>query len=148
MHTPARSRRLLATGLAACAALVLAACNAGKPASEEETANALVPQAQFRIVLTKVEPGNRSGEEVYKAICFTCHDAGTLNAPKFGDAADWAPRLAKGYDALYQSALNGLNAMPAKGGLADLTEAELHRVLVHLTNSAGAQFTVPADAAQ
>ena len=146
MQLPTRLRQPLATGLALCAALVLAACNAGKPASEEETAAAILPQAQFRIVLTKVEPGNRSGEEVYNAICFTCHAAGTLNAPKFGDAADWAPRLAKGYDALYQSALNGLGAMPPKGGLSDLTDAELHRALVHMTNSAGAKFAVPAEA--
>lgn len=146
MHTPARPRQLLATALAACAVLALAACDSGKPATEEETASAILPQAQFRIVLTKVEPGNRSGEEIYNAICFTCHAAGTLNAPKFGDAADWAPRLAKGYDALYQSVLNGLGAMPPKGGLADLTDAELHRALVHMTNSAGGQFAVPAEA--
>ena len=146
MQTPARPRQPLAAGLALCAALALTACNSGKPASEEETSAAILPQAQFRIALAKVEPGNRSGEEIYNAICFTCHAVGTLNAPKFGDAADWAPRLAKGYDALYQSVLNGLGAMPPKGGLADLTDAELHRALVHMTNSAGAKFAVPAEA--
>jgi cytochrome c5 len=45
-----------------------------------------------------------------------CHAAGVAGAPKFGDKAVWAPRIATGMDALYASAIKGKNAMPAKGG--------------------------------
>ena len=64
------------------------------------------------------------GEKVYKGLCFSCHDMGIAGAPKLGDKAAWAPRIATG-DALYASALNGKNAMPAKGGNPALSEAEV-----------------------
>ena len=65
------------------------------------------------------------GEKVYKGICFSCHDVGVAGSPKLGDKAVWAPRIATGNDALYNSALNGKNVMPAKGGNAALSEAEV-----------------------
>src|SRR6478609_11164629 len=40
----------------------------------------------------------RSGEEVFKAQCTTCHTAGVAGAPKFGDAAAWGPRIKSGFD--------------------------------------------------
>ncbi len=63
-----------------------------------------------------------SGEQVFQQVCASCHTTGVLNAPKLGDAAAWEPRLAKGKDTLYTSALKGLNAMPAKGGRADMSD--------------------------
>jgi cytochrome c5 len=63
-----------------------------------------------------------SGDQVYQQVCSSCHAAAVLNAPKPGDAAAWAPRLAKGNDALYASAINGIGAMPAKGGRADMSD--------------------------
>lgn len=136
------SRSMLPFTLA-LGAVVLVGCNQGKPATEEETIAAIAPQAQWTILLNKVEPGNRTGEEIYNTTCKTCHAAGTLNAPKFGDAGDWAPRIAKGYDGLVHSAINGFNAMPAKGGAADLTEDEVRRAVAYMANSAGAKFTAP-----
>jgi cytochrome c5 len=68
--------------------------------------------------------GAVDGEKTYKGLCFSCHDMGIAGAPKLGDKAAWAPRVATG-DALYVSALNGKNAMPAKGGNPALSEAEV-----------------------
>ncbi len=65
------------------------------------------------------------GEKIYKGTCFACHDVGVANAPKLGDKAAWSARVATGKDALYHSALNGKNVMPAKGGNASLSEAEI-----------------------
>lgn len=57
----------------------------------------------------------RSGEEIYKDICSTCHENGDLNAPKFGDVDAWKPRLAKGKKALYKSTFEGVGqSMPAR----------------------------------
>lgn len=69
--------------------------------------------------------GPKSGKDVYSGFCTTCHGAGVMGAPKYGTAADWAPRIAKGKDTLYTHALNGFNAMPPKGMCAACTEDEL-----------------------
>ena len=61
----------------------------------------------------------------YNKSCAVCHSAGVAGAPKTGNAEAWAPRLEKGMDALVTSVKNGLNAMPAKGGRADLSDEEV-----------------------
>ena len=68
--------------------------------------------------------GPRDGEAVYNAVCHTCHATGLLGSPKFGDAGSWAPHIAKGKATLYDHAINGFNAMPAKGG-ADIVDEEV-----------------------
>ncbi|WP_298607130.1 c-type cytochrome, partial [uncultured Thiothrix sp.] len=65
------------------------------------------------------------GEKVYRSICFSCHDVGIANSPKLGDKAAWGPRIAAGQESLYKHALNGLNAMPAKGGNPALSDADV-----------------------
>ena len=86
--------------------------------------------------------GPRSGEDVFKARCAACHEAGLLGAPKLADKAAWAPRIATGYAVLLNSSLNGKNAMPAQGG-ADHSDDEIGRALVYMTNAAGANFAEP-----
>lgn len=67
-----------------------------------------------------------NGEETYKAVCATCHTAGIAGAPKSGDKAAWAPRIAQGNDTLYKHAIEGFQGkggvMPAKGGRTDLPD--------------------------
>src|SRR3954464_15872705 len=63
----------------------------------------------------------KSGEEVFKAQCSACHATGAAGAPKFGDAGAWAPRIAKGFDALVGSATKGKGAMPPQAG-GDFTD--------------------------
>jgi cytochrome c5 len=88
----------------------------------------------------------RAGEEVFKAQCTTCHTAGVAGAPKFGDAAAWAPRIATGLDALVNSALKGKGNMPAQGG-GDFDDVEVARGVVYMANAAGAKFAEPQRAA-
>jgi cytochrome c5 len=66
----------------------------------------------------------RTGEEVFSAVCTNCHTAGVLGAPLFGNKAAWAPRIAKGKETLYTHAINGFNAMPARGG-GELSDQEV-----------------------
>lgn len=94
-------------------------------------------------VATEGVPGSRSGEAVYQAVCINCHAAGLLGSPKFGDAAAWGPRIAKGFDTLVQHALAGFNAMPAKGGNTSLTDDEVARAVAYMGNAGGAKFTEP-----
>lgn len=65
------------------------------------------------------------GEKIYTTTCQACHAAAVLGAPKFGDKASWEPRIAKGKDALYASALNGFKMMPPRGGNAALKDDEI-----------------------
>ncbi len=84
----------------------------------------------------------KTGEQVFAAQCTTCHTAGLVGAPKFGDAEAWAPRIKTGYDALLHSALAGKNNMGAQGG-GDFTDLEIGRAVVYMANKAGAKFDEP-----
>jgi len=77
-------------------------------------------------------PAERTGEQVVVAQCHKCHEAGVNAAPRIGDRTAWAPRLAHGLDALVRSAINGHGAMPARGGMVNLTDAELRSAIVYM----------------
>jgi cytochrome c5 len=74
----------------------------------------------------------RSGEQVYQTACAACHGTGAAGAPKFGDAAAWAPRAEKGMDTLLNHAVNGFNAMPPKGLCADCSDDELKAAIEYM----------------
>ena len=82
------------------------------------------------------------GEEVFKVQCAACHVAGVAGAPKVGDAAAWAPRIATGYEALLNSALKGKGAMGAQGG-GDFETLEIGRAVVYMANASGGKLDEP-----
>jgi len=83
-----------------------------------------------------VSSGPRDGATVYKTVCQACHATGAAGSPKAGDKAAWAPRIAKGMDALLKSALNGFKAMPPRGGAANLSDDEVKGAVEHLVGMA------------
>ncbi|GAA5013514.1 c-type cytochrome [Massilia kyonggiensis] len=85
----------------------------------------------------------QSGQAVYNATCVACHGSGAAGAPKVGDAAGWGARIAQGYDTLVQHAVQGIRAMPAKGGNPDLDDIEVARAVVYMANQSGAKFKEP-----
>ena len=80
---------------------------------------------------------------VYSANCAACHATGAAGAPKFGDTGAWSARIAQGYDTLVKHAIEGIRAMPAKGGNPDLDDIEVARAVVYMANEAGAKFKEP-----
>ncbi|WP_394146269.1 c-type cytochrome [Vibrio atypicus] len=81
----------------------------------------------------KAEPtGPRDGATVYGTFCIACHASGVSGAPKTGDAGDWAPRIAQGNDVLADHAINGFNAMPAKGSCMDCSDDEIIAAIEHM----------------
>lgn len=86
----------------------------------------------------------QSGEAVFTAICAACHATGAAGAPKLADNGAWAPRIAQGYDTLLKHAIEGIRAMPAKGGNPDLDDVEVARAVVYMSNKSGASFKEPA----
>lgn len=77
-----------------------------------------------------------AGEAAYKAACFACHDFGVAGAPKLGNAAAWKPRIATGFDAMLHTAINGKGAMPAKGGAAHLSDADIANIVAFMMEKA------------
>ena len=78
-----------------------------------------------------------SGPQVYNTACLACHGAGIGGAPIFGDSAAWAPRIAKGIDALNEHALNGftdVGYMPPKGGRVDLSDPEILDAVAYMVD--------------
>ena len=97
---------------------------------------AVAPAAPAVAVSTSV----LSGADTYRSACIACHGAGVGGAPKFGDKAAWAPRLAQGIAVLRQHALAGLQGkagvMPAKGGRADLADQSVTNAVDYIVAAA------------
>lgn len=80
------------------------------------------------------------GKAVYDSICSACHNpavAPTMKSPGLGDKEAWAPRIAKGMDALYASGLNGVpgTAMVAKGGNPALSDADVKAAVDYMVEA-------------
>jgi cytochrome c5 len=93
----------------------------------------------------------RTGQQVVAATCGRCHETGAGGAPKIGDRAAWTPRVAKGLASVTQSALKGHGGMPARGGMAELSDVEVKRAVEYMfnagTGAAPAAAAPPAAAA-
>lgn len=117
--------------------------------TEEAIARRLQPVGSVEIRDASDVASLKTGEQVYQAVCTACHSAGAAGAPKTGDTAAWAPRLAQGYEVLLNSALKGKGAMGAQGG-GDYADVEIARAVVWLANQSGGKLEeppVPAPAA-
>jgi cytochrome c5 len=116
-----------------------------KPAAGSVDPERATAERIQKVGMVEIRDVNRlpkTGEQVYLAQCSACHLAGMVGSPKFGDAAAWAPRIKTGFDALWNSALKGKNAMPAQGG-GDLSDMEVARGMVYMANAGGAKFDEP-----
>ena len=126
--------------------LVYYVASADKPMAGADDGGRAIAERIQKVGMVEIRDANRplrAGEEVYKAQCIACHGSGAAGAPKLGDAAAWAPRIATGYDTLLTSALKGKNAMGAQGG-GDFQDVEIGRAVVYMTAAAGGKFAEPA----
>jgi len=114
--------------------------------ADATVAKRIAPLAQVDVRNPNAPHVYKTGEQVFKAVCTTCHTPGAAGAPKFGNNSDWAPRIAQGYAALLQSALHGKNAMPPRGGTSpdDYSDYEIARAVVYMADHSGANFPEPA----
>ncbi|WP_338638804.1 c-type cytochrome [Burkholderia pyrrocinia] len=114
--------------------------------SDEQVAARIAPLAKVDVKDANAPRTYKTGEEVYKAVCVTCHGTGAAGAPKLGNKDDWAPRISQGFDTLLKTALAGKGAMPARGGTSpdDVSDYEIARTIVYMANNDGANFPEPA----
>ncbi|KLV06060.1 MULTISPECIES: c-type cytochrome [Photobacterium] len=122
--------------VAAVAAMTLAGTAVAADMSDEAIAERIKPVGSVYLEgdapATEVATGPRSGDAVYGTFCVACHGSGVMGAPKKGNADDWGPRIAKGKDVLTDHALNGFNAMPAKGSCMDCSDEEIVAAINHM----------------
>ncbi|OGA27508.1 MAG: hypothetical protein A3F77_16570 [Betaproteobacteria bacterium RIFCSPLOWO2_12_FULL_67_28] len=106
-----------------------------KPVGQVSVVAAETPREPVKNAVAAPPPG-RDGQQVYRASCVACHGAGIAGAPKVDDRGQWARRIAKGVDALYASAVNGVQgsagAMPARGGNPALSDAEVRAAVDYM----------------
>lgn len=74
----------------------------------------------------------RTGEQLVKAKCAECHSIGKDGAPKIGDREAWTARVSKGLNEVVASGIHGRGAMPARGGMADLSDEEMRAAVVYM----------------
>ena len=77
----------------------------------------------------------RDGGSIVAAQCANCHAAGLHGAPRLGDSKAWIERTRRGLDTLQASAIRGHGAMPARGGMADLTDPELRSAIDYMVRN-------------
>jgi cytochrome c5 len=106
-----------------------------KPVAQVEVASAQTQREPVKSAAA-APPPTRNGQQIYQTTCVACHDAGIAGAPKLGDKSQWAKHIAKGVDALYASAVNGVQgsagAMPPKGGNPALSDAEVRAAVDYM----------------
>lgn len=152
---------MMAAGLAACsqeskqeaqeaasavASEVQAAAQEAAPSAEAASTEAK-PEEKAEAPAAEAKPEAKAeasvavdGQKVFEASCKMCHGGTIPGAPVVGKKDDWAPRIAKGKETLHKHALEGFNAMPAKGGNAGLSDDEVKAAVDYMANQSGATF--------
>jgi len=118
------------------------------PLRQQETSERIAPVARVAVAgqdnsalappasAGAVAATDMAGDEVYKQVCAMCHDAGVAFAPKLGDKAAWATRIAQGSETLNKHAIEGFQGkagfMPPKGGRIDLTDQSVMNAVEYM----------------
>jgi cytochrome c5 len=89
----------------------------------------------FGMAIAALPTAAADGKAVYDKTCVACHASGVANAPKLGDKAAWAPRVATGKDAMFASVIKGKGAMPPKAGAADLKDDDIKAAIDYMLAS-------------
>ncbi len=119
-------------------AALLSGCGDKKPEAAPAAPAAVSAPAPAAAPAAAPVAENELGKGVYGKTCAMCHAAGVAGAPKPGDKADWGPRIAQGKDTMYKHAIEGFTGakgmMPAKGGSANLTDAEVKAAVDYMAD--------------
>lgn len=136
----------VASEVQAEASSVQAAAQEAAPSAEAASTEAK-PEEKAEAPAAEAKPEAKAeasvavdGQKIFEASCKMCHGGTIPGAPVVGKKDDWAPRIAKGKETLHKHALEGFNAMPAKGGNAGLSDDEVKAAVDYMANQSGATF--------
>lgn len=118
------------------ASAVVTAAAAAPVSIAAAPAPAAAPVATATVATTASGAAKADGKAVYDQTCHVCHGTGLAGAPKFGDKAAWAPRIATGIETLHAVALKGMNAMPPRGGNMALSDADVKAAVDYMVAAA------------
>ena len=97
------------------------------------------PAAQAPLQIAQAEEPADKGKKVYDTACVVCHQTGVGGAPKIGDKAAWADRIAQGEATLADHAIKGFQGktgmMPPKGGRADLSDEDVKAAVSYMVEA-------------
>lgn len=79
-------------------------------------------------------PQTKTGDQLVQEKCRECHAEGKNGAPRIGDLAAWKPRLQSGVEPLVRSAIRGHKGMPARGGMAGLSDADIRAAVAYMVD--------------
>lgn len=138
----------VASEVQAEASSVQAAAQEAAPSAEAASTEAK-PEEKAEAPAAEAKPEAKAeasvavdGQKIFEASCKMCHGGTIPGAPVVGKKDDWAPRIAKGKETLHKHALEGFNAMPAKGGNAGLSDDEVKAAVDYMANQSGATFWI------
>lgn len=121
-------KKLLTLILSTC--MFVSVAHGAKQETDEEIKERIKPVGSVHRAGAAAESaaaaGPRSGGDIYNASCVACHGSGVLGAPKKGDGAAWQARVdEKGFDTVWQNALNGIGGMPPRGTCGDCSDDDI-----------------------
>ncbi|MGB3067307.1 MAG: c-type cytochrome [Ottowia sp.] len=126
------------------APVAAAAASAAEPAAAASPAPAAAPAPAETVAAAPAAAATEAaapaaaagaGKALYDSVCMACHAAGVAGAPKLGDKAAWAPRLAEGFDTVLKIATTGKGAMPPKGG-STASDADFKAAVQYMVDAA------------
>jgi cytochrome c5 len=74
-------------------------------------------------------PSAQRPKHIYDTYCYVCHGTGWQGAPLSGNAVEWQPRIANGWETVLKNTRNGLNGMPPKGTCEECSDADFRAVV-------------------
>ena len=133
---PTLHQRFGAQALASILALLMllsAGCTEKEATSHQDAVSTQTPtETPVADKPADTQTASSDGQKIYQRSCQACHATGAAGAPKLGDKAAWALRIAKGNDAMLSSVKNGLKAMPPKGTCMSCSEDELRAAMEYM----------------
>lgn len=137
-----KTKKMVLLGLLVCIASASVAKLTGSLAPDA-ISKRLAPMGQVNILgatqssnTQETTKGVASPQQIYDDNCKMCHQSGLAGAPKFGNKADWEPRIAQGIDTLVKTAITGIRAMPPKGNCLSCTSDEIKATVEYMVHAA------------
>ena len=136
--------KLIMSGLAALGVMASTSGAYAQDAARDAIAERLAPVGQLclqgqdcgtaaaPVVASSGGGAEIDGAGIYNNICMACHETGAAGAPIRGDEAAWAERTEQGFATLLEHSINGIGAMPARGGNPNLSDEEMEAATAYL----------------